>query len=354
MKIQLLSREAPQCLHPDARIRAEAQHVMDTKTKPLGALGRIESLAVDLCVMQNTLSPCVERKLMLVFAGDHGLTEEGISAYPREVTRQMVRNFADGGAAINVICRQYDIELHVIDIGVDGDIPASDGILGMKIRPGTRNSAVTDAMTRDEAIRALEAGMTAFDRFHTREPVQILGLGEMGIGNTSSSALMISALSETGLEDLIGRGTGVDDVQLAHKKKVLRKVFAFHRLDRRPPVEVLCTVGGFEIAGMAGAALAASAAGVPVVLDGVISTAAGLLAVALEPCCREYLIIGHRSVEPAQKAAARVLGLEPVLDLEMRLGEGTGAALTMNLAETACRILREMASFDDAGVSGKV
>lgn len=333
-------------------LRARAQALIDNKTKPLGSLGRLEDLAVRICTIQDSLSPRSANRLMLVFAADHGLVEEGISAYPREVTEQMVRNFAQGGAAINVLCRAYGIGLKVIDIGVCAELQDLAAIHHAKVSFGTGNAALGPAMTADQANQAIEAGISAFRASHARQAVDLLGLGEMGIGNTSSAALLIAALTGHSVEAMAGRGTGVDDAQLAHKKKVLRKVFDYHRLDRREPFDILARVGGLEIAGMVGAALAAAAERVPVVLDGVISTAAGLVAAALVPQSSEYFIIGHRSVEPAQRHAAEALRLEPVFDLAMRLGEGSGAAVAMNLADTACRIFREMASFESAGVSG--
>ncbi len=338
----------------DDGLRARAQFMIDNKTKPLGSLGKIEELAVRLCSMQNTLKPKTENKLMLVFAGDHGVTEEGVSAFPQEVTAQMVHNFSSGGAAINVLCAQYGIKLRVVDMGVNALIDYSGMVINKKVRRGTRNFALGEAMTREEAHGAIKNGMDAFWEIHERNPVDILGLGEMGIGNTSSAAMIISMLCGIPVEETAGRGTGVDDPGLAHKIKVLRKAFALHSPVPADGMEILRKVGGYEIAGMAGAALAAASTRVPVVLDGVISTAAGLIAWAINPRIKDYLFVGHKSVEKAQAAACRILGLEPVLDLSMRLGEGTGAALTMGLLESAARIIESMASFEDASVSGKI
>ena len=338
----------------DPALRQAAQSLIDNKTKPLGALGRLEDLAVRLCVMQGSLKPVTAGKLMLVFAGDHGLVEEGVSAFPQEVTVQMLHNFSAGGAAINVLCRQFNIDLQVVDAGVKGDVSSLAGIIGRKVRAGTRNAAKEAAMSADECRQALEAGMAVFKELAVRQPVQLLGLGEMGIGNTSSAALLIAGLTGSPLDGLVGRGTGLYDSQLDHKTAVLRRVMDFHQLAGRDPFDILCRVGGFEIAGMAGAAIAAAAARVPVVLDGVISTAAGLVAAALLPAVRDYMIIGHRSVEGAQARAAASLRIEPLLDLGMRLGEGTGAALAMSLWETAGRIVNQMASFADAGVSERL
>jgi len=354
----------PEIPPQDEGLRARAQFLMDNKTKPLGSLGKLEELAVRLCAMRNTLKPETGKKLMLVFAADHGITEEGVSAYPQEVTAQMVRNFSKGGAAINVLCAQYGVDLRVIDMGVNAEVEYSGTVLNKKVRKGTRNFALGDAMTGEEAVLGVRNGMEAFLEIHGRNPVDLLGLGEMGIGNTSSAAMIISVLSGLPVEETAGRGTGVDDPGLAHKVKVLRKALslhaaalhaaALHAARAKDGMEILKRVGGFEIAGMAGAALAAASRRIPVVLDGVISTAAGLVAWAIDPRIKDYLIVGHKSMEKAQAAACGLLGLEPVLDLSMRLGEGTGAVLAMTMMESAALLLENMASFEDASVSGKV
>ncbi|WP_419658147.1 CobT:nicotinate-nucleotide--dimethylbenzimidazole phosphoribosyltransferase [Desulfosarcina variabilis str. Montpellier] len=327
------------------------QHKMDNKTKPLGALGRLEALAIQICRIQQTLLPRVDNKFVFVFAADHGITEEGVSAYPSEVTGQMVTNFLNGGAAINVLCRHHGIDLRIVDMGVSTPIDPHPLLIDKKVRPGTRNFALAPAMTDAEAIQALEAGMTCFLDAHTRQPLDIIGLGEMGIGNTTAASAIISAATHIAPEQATGRGTGVDDAGMRHKIKVIRKVLDFQQPVPTDGMDILCKVGGFEIAGMAGATLAAASKGVAVVLDGVISTAAGLIAYLIKPEVKDYLISGHRSVETAQAAALKMMGLTPVVDLDMRLGEGTGAALTMDIVDAACRVMREMASFDEAGVS---
>ncbi len=338
----------------DQELTAKAQYIIDNKTKPPGSLGKLETVAVRLCGMQGSLTPSTAVKRMLVFAGDHGLVEEGVSAFPQEVTLQMMHNFVSGGAAINVLCRQFGIDLHLVDMGVKGDVSDLSSVQQRKVRRGTRNAALTSAMTEEETAAALDGGKAAFLETRASGSCQVLGLGEMGIGNTSSASLITAAVTGTPVASIVGRGTGVDDRQLAHKREVLEKVYAFHHLDTCSAWEVLQRVGGFEIAGMAGAAMAAAAEGVCVVLDGVISTAAGLIAAGLLPGIEQYFIISHQSVEHAQHHAARHLGLEPLIDLNLRLGEGSGAAIAINLVETSCRIFNEMASFDDAKVSGKV
>ncbi len=330
-----------------------ARQKMDNKTKPLGALGRLEALAVQMSLIQKTLSPKTDGKALFVFAADHGITEEGVSAYPAEVTGQMVMNFLEGGAAINVLCRHHNIRMKIVDMGVNADIAPHPDLIDRKIRRGTRNFALEPAMTHEEAIRALEAGMTCFLDAHAADPIHIVGLGEMGIGNTTAASAIISAATGISPKEATGCGTGVDDAGIRHKIEVIEKVLGFQQPDPDDGLDLLCKVGGFEIAGIVGAALAAASKGVAVVIDGVISTAAGLIAHRICPAIGDYLISGHRSVEAAQAAALEQMGLTPVLDLEMRLGEGTGAAMTMDIVAAACRIMNEMASFADAGVSGK-
>lgn len=348
-----LCREVIEKIALPADLSAEAWAKMDDKSKPLGALGKLEALGVKLAVIQGTLNPGIHRKAMLVFAGDHGVTEEGVSAFPREVTGQMVENFLNGGAAINVLCRCHTIEMKVVDMGVDKAFSPHPDLIRAKVAPGTRNMAIEPAMTPDQASLALENGIRAFQSLceDGGGSPQILGLGEMGIGNTTSATAIICAVTGLTPAEAAGRGTGIDDEGLSHKIKVIQRILNFHHLDPTDGFDVLRTLGGFELAGIAGAALAAASKGTAVVLDGVISTAAGLVACLLCPEIKPYLISGHKSVERAQAAALDFMGLEPVVDLDMRLGEGTGAALAISLAETACRIMSEMASFDEAKIS---
>lgn len=327
-----------------------AQTKVDNKTKPLGALGRIEKLAVQLSVIQKDLNPVIRNKWMFVFAGDHGVVEEGVSAFPAKVTVQMVENFLDGGAAINAFCRQYDIKLAVVDMGVNGDFPDHKLLIKHKVARGTKNFAVQRAMSTEQAVQAMEKGAQTFFEGNQRNKCDIVGMGEMGIGNTSSASAIICAVTGLSVDDITGRGTGVDDSGLKRKKEVLSKALVLHQPDKSSAVELLSTLGGYELAGICGAILAAASDGCCVVLDGIISTAAGLLAYLISPDISGYLVGGHKSVEVGQKAALDFMGLEPVLDLDMRLGEGTGAAITINLVELACSMMREMASFEEAGV----
>lgn len=334
-------------------LRDTSQKKVDLKTKPLGALGRVEKIAVQLSVIQNSLQPKIQNKTMFVFAGDHGVVEEGVSAFPAKVTVQMVENFLKGGAAINVFCDQYDIDLAVVDIGVNGDFPDHELLIKNKVAPGTENFAVQRAMTIEQAIASIEKGAEVFLSKNQTSTCDIVGMGEMGIGNTSSATAIISAVTGISVDDIIGRGTGVDDSGLKRKKEVLERALALHKPNRNGAINLLSSVGGFEIGGICGAVLAAASEGCCVVLDGIISTAAGLLAYLLCPDISGYLVSGHKSVEIGQQAALEFMGLEPVLNLDMRLGEGTGAAITINLVELACKMMREMASFEEAGIDCK-
>ena len=327
-----------------------AQTKVDRKTKPLGSLGRVEQLAVRLAAIQERLDPAVDCRRMYVFAGDHGVVEEGVSAFPAKVTVQMVENFLAGGAAINVFCRHYGIELWVVDSGVAGDFADHPQLIKRKVARGTANFALGPAMTRQQALQAIEEGARAFLHGQGRQPCSMVGMGEMGIGNSSSATAIICAATGLGAAAVAGRGTGVDDVGLARKIEVIDKALALHGVDGSDPLELLARLGGYELAGICGAVLAAAAGRCCVVLDGIISTAAGLIACLLCPTAADYIVAGHRSVETGQAEALRLMGLEPVLDLGLRLGEGTGAAITMNLVDLACRMMREMASFEEAGV----
>lgn len=330
-----------------------AQHKIDLKTKPLGALGTIEDLAVRMALIKGDLNPSADKKALLVFAGDHGVAEEGVSAFPAEVTPQMVQNFLNGGAAINILCKHHDIDISVIDMGVNYDFGSINGLIDMKVRKGTRNFAHEEAMTSEEVVIALENGMTVLLEKYIEKPFEIIGLGEMGIANTTSASAIISVVTGIKATDAVGRGTGIDDKVFKHKTAVIERALNLHKPIADDGFDILRKIGGYEIAGIAGAVLAAASKQVPVVLDGVISTAAGLIAYLLNPKVGDYLFAGHKSVEIGQKKALEFMDLKPIVDLGMRLGEGTGAAIAMNIIDSACRIMRDMASFEDAGVTNK-
>lgn len=316
-------------------------------TKPPESLGRLEELVADYGRIRTSAMPALERKSMLIFCGDHGVTEEGVSAFPAEVTRQMVANFLRGGAAVSVLCRHHGIEPVVIDMGVRG--PAQPGAIAVRIAEGTRNFAREAAMTRGQAMRAIDAGI----ELASGNAAEIIGLGEMGIGNTTAASALLCAFTGLAAAESAGRGTGVDDEGLGRKARVIEQALELHRPDPGDPVGVLAAVGGFEIAGMAGAILGAARRGVAVVLDGFISCSAALVARAMEPQCREAMIFSHCSAERGHARMLAALGARPYLDLGMRLGEGTGAALLIGLLASSLALYREMATFAEAAVSGK-
>ena len=337
----------------DAAARQAAEARQSQLTKPPGSLGRLEQLSVQIAGIQGTARPDVSRKALFVMAGDHGVVAEGVTAFPQDVTWQMVANFAAGGAAINVLGRQLGATVVVVDVGVVADAPVNGAVLVRKVARGTQNMAIGPAMSRAEARRAVEVGIevlaSAMD-----PPLQLVGVGDMGIGNTTAAAAIIAAMTGLAPAAVTGRGTGLDDTQLRHKVEVISRALAVNQPAASDALDVLAKVGGLEIGAMAGVMLGAAARRVPVMVDGVISGAAALLAVGLAPQVKDYLIAGHRSVEPGHDSALAHLRLEPLLDLQMRLGEGTGGALAMHLVEAAVRTLNEMATFAEAGVSGAI
>jgi len=332
--------------------RAQAKERLDQLIMPHWALGRLMDLALDMAGICGTVRPSVERKTIVVMAGDHGITDSGVSLFPKEVTVEMVRGFVNGVAGINVLAKQAGANVKIVNMGVAGDLStlaAGGKILGRKIAAGTNNFAEGPAMSRDQAIRALEAGISVAQEL--ADSTDLFGTGDMGIGNTSPSSALVATLCQVPIAEVVGRGTGLDDAQLEHKIEVLEKALSLNNPDPADPIDVLSKVGGFEIAGIAGLVLGAAALKKPIVIDGFISTAGALLAGRLAPKSKEYMIAAHRSVEKGQVAALADLGKEPLLDLQFRLGEGTGAAVAMNLVEGAVAILTEMATFSEAAVS---
>jgi nicotinate-nucleotide--dimethylbenzimidazole phosphoribosyltransferase len=329
-----------------------ARERQNTLTKPPGSLGRLEDLSIQLAGIYGDPMPTIEHKVIVTMAGDHGVVAEGVSAFPQEVTPQMVLNFLNEGAAINVLARHADARVVIVDMGVASDFDAHPGLVDKKVAPGTENLARGPAMSRQQALQALTAGAEVVEA-ELERGLDILVLGEMGIGNTTPSTAIAAALTGLAPSEIAGRGTGVDDEGLARKIEAIERGLAVNQPDPDDAVDVLAKVGGFEIGGMAGAMVAAAAHGRPVLVDGFISTAAAMLAVGLAPAIRPYLIAGHLSDECGHRAMLDWLELEPLLDLNLRLGEGTGAALSLSLAEAACKILSEMATFAEAGVSGE-
>ncbi len=325
---------------------------MDNLTKPLGSLGRMEGFALALAAINGTQKPVIAKKRVYTLAGDHGVTAEGVSAYPSEVTPQMVLNFLGGGAAINVLTRHVGAEITVVDMGVNFDFGGAPGLLDCKIGMGTANFVKEPAMSREQALAALSAGIELADQAAT-DGVDILGVGEMGIGNTTSASAILAVFSGLSPEEVVGRGTGVDDEGLQRKADAVRKGIAVNAPDANDPVDVLAKVGGFELAGMAGIFLGAAKNSIPVVCDGFISSSAALVAVKLCEAVSDYLFVAHLSEEQAHARMLDLLDKEPVLDLGMRLGEGTGAALAISILEASAKVLTEMVTFEEAGVSNK-
>ena len=322
-------------------------------TKPPGALGQLEDVGIRLAGLAGSCPPPLPSPATVaVFAADHGVHAQGVSPWPQEVTAQMVGTFLTGGAAVNVLAAQVGAQVVVVDVGVASTLDDAPGLLLHKVRAGTRDLAVEPAMTRDEAVQALEVGISVAQQL-VGDGARCLLSGDMGIANTTASAALIAAFTGREPADVTGRGTGVDDATLAHKTDVVRRALALHAPDPTDPVGVLAAVGGLEHAAIAGFVLGAAAARVPVLLDGVIAGAAALAAVALAPDAVDACIAGHRSAEPGHAVALAALGLRPLVDLELRLGEGTGAVLALPLVQGAAAVLRDMATFDSAGVTDK-
>ena len=331
----------------------EAQRRLDSLTKPIGSLGRLETIAAQAYSIFAGQMPPSLRKAVYVFAADHGVTDEGVSAYPREVTAQMVRNFLEGGAAVNVLARLHEADLTVVDVGVDAEFEEAPGLCRMKVRHGSRNMHRETAMTSEELERALEAGIQL--AFTAKEKGQhLVALGEMGIGNTTAASAITAMLTRQSISRVTGCGAGLDVVGRNRKLHVIKRSIKRHFgacESNAEPLEILRCVGGLEIAAMTGFILGAAAERIAIVCDGFISTAAAAVAYALAPTVGEYLFAGHCSEEPGHRHLLRYIGIKPILDLGMRLGEGTGAVLAMSVIESACCLFSEMATFTSAGVS---
>ena len=334
----------------DEKAMAAAQARQDSLTKPRGALGRLEAISIQVAGITGRERPRIRDKAVIVMAGDHGVVAEGVSAYPSAVTPQMVLNFLRGGAAINVLARHVGARVVVVDVGVAADIPPQPGLVVRKVGYGTANLRRGPAMTREQAVQCIEAGIEVCEAELARG-LDVVATGDMGIGNTTPSAAIAAAVTGLPVAQVTGRGTGVDDEGLALKVRVIEEALQLNRPDPRDGLDLLARVGGFEIGAIAGVILAAAAHRLPVVVDGFISTAGAVIAALLAPQARAYMISGHKSVEIGHRAMLDWLGLTPLVDLDLRLGEGTGAVLGVSLVEAACKILDEMATFDAAGVS---
>lgn len=350
---QILSVIHARILVPDPTLLAEARNHLDSLTKPLGSLGRLEDMAAQLFSIRGGDLSRPLRKAVYVFAADHGITEEGVSAYPSEVTRQMVLNFICGGAAINVLARLQHAAVHIVDVGVAGDFAGCAGVLHRKVRSGSRNMLREAAMNWDELTLAIETGLELAEDA-SRCGYNVVAPGEMGIGNTTSASALTAALTGSPAHRVTGHGTGVSSEIYANKVRVVAAVLKKHlseTVDPLSPADLLRRFGGLEIAAMTGFVLGSAALGCAIIIDGFISTAAAAFAVALAPATRSFLFAGHLSEEPGHRILLDHLGLAPVLQLNMRLGEGTGAVLAMPILEAAQHLYREMATFASAGVS---
>lgn len=335
----------------DHEAREQARQHVDQLTKPLGSLGRLEELAIELAGMTGEAFPVVTPPGVLVFAADHGVAVEGVSAYPQEVTAQMVLNMAHGGAGINVFAHQIGALQKIVDVGVLSPVEAP-GVYSKRIRAASGNMLREPAMSTEEAERSLAVGIDMAEAI-IGEGAKVLIVGEVGIGNTTASSAVLAALTGADPQEIVGRGTGLDDAGWQRKKAVVREALALHKPDADRPLDVLAKVGGLEIGAMAGAILSAASRRVPVLLDGFIATVAALLAVKIDAGVSDYLIAGHRSQEPGHVFVLEALGKEPLLDLHLRLGEGSGAAVAFPIVEAATRMLKEMATFASAGVSDR-
>jgi len=324
---------------------------LDNLTKPKESLGRLEEFAKRIVAITGRRNPSLAKKVIITMAGDHGVTEEGVSAYPSAVTAQMVYNFLRGGAGVNVLSRHVGAEVVVVDMGVGEELEAHPDLIIKKIAKGTQNFAKGPAMTREQAIKSIETGIEIVEKIIKEKGVDIIGTGEMGIGNTTPSSAIAAVFTGKPIQDVTGRGTGIDDATYIRKVNVIQKAIEVNKPNPKDPIDVLAKVGGFEIGGLVGVTLAGVANKIPVVIDGFISTAAGLIAVEMKPEVKDYIFSAHASVEIGQRWILERMGLTPILNLNMRLGEGTGAALAMSMIDAGVKILNEMASFDEAGVS---
>lgn len=336
----------------DRKLLEKARERIDKLTKPPGSLGRLEEIAKQIVAIRGEQSLQIKHKVVIVMAGDHGVVAEGVSAFPQEVTSQMLYNFVRGGAAINVFARHIGARITVVDIGVASDIKQQPEIISKKICYGTKNIAKGPAMKRIDALKSIVTGIEIAEA-EFKKGLDILAIGDMGIGNTTPSSAIISVITGQPPKQVTGRGTGIDDKMLANKIKVIEHAIKINKPNPKDPIDVLSKVGGFEIGGLVGVILLCASQNVPVIIDGFISTASALIAYQIEPKVKDYIIAGHKSQELGHRVALEYLGLKPILDLDMRLGEGAGAVLAMGIIEAAVKMYNEMSTFHEAGVSEK-
>lgn len=329
-----------------------AQQRLDNLTKPPGSLGLLEEFARRLVAIYNNEMPEIPKKVVFTFAGDHGVAEEGVSAFPQAVTAQMVFNFIKGGAGINVLARHAGADVVVIDIGVNYNFDDLKGLVTRKVVYGTKNIALGPAMTHDEAVKCIDVGRVLAQEYADRG-YRLFGTGDMGIANTTPSSAIVAVITGKTVSDVTGKGTGIDEIALSNKIRVITKAISVNRPDPQNGLDVLAKIGGAEIGGIAGLCLGAAEKGIPVVIDGFISTAGALIAYSLNPDVADYLFAAHNSVEKGHQAMLAHMKLRPILNLDLRLGEGTGAVLAMNIIDAGLKIYREMATFSEAGISDK-
>lgn len=348
--MRLLDQSIAAIHPPNQSVHQAALARLADQARPLGSLGIMEPLSAQLAAITGTLDVDFTKKIIVTCAGDHGVVEEGVSLFPQEVTPQMVYNFVQGGASVSVLARHAGASVRVADLGVNHDFPDNLPIFHKKIGKGTANFAKKPAMSREQAIRSLEAGIDIVNQLIDEEGMDLLGTGDMGIGNTTPSSAIIAAFSGLPVETVTGRGTGIDNAMLANKVRVIEKALALHRPDPTDALDVLAKVGGFEIGGLAGLVIGAASRGIPVICDGLISTAGALIACELAPEVKAYLFASHNSVEIGHRCMLDRMGLKPLLNLDFRLGEGTGTAVAMHLLDAATRVLAEIKTFAEVGI----
>ncbi len=336
---------------PDAAIHQAALQRLAVQARPQGSLGVLESLSARLAAIAGSLDVRLRKKIIVTCAGDHGVVAEGVSLFPQAVTPLMVYNFVQGGASVSVLAAHAGAEVRVADLGVNCDFDPELPIFHKKIGKGTANFAKQPAMSKEEAVRSIEAGIEIVNQLVQQESIDILGTGDMGIGNTTASSAVIAAFSGRDVRDLTGRVTGIDEAMLENKITVIEKALSLHQPDPHDPLDILAKVGGFEIGGLAGLVIGAAAHGIPVVCDGLISTAGALIGCELAPMAKAYLFASHNSVEAGHKYMLKHLGLAPLLDLQFRLGEGTGTAMAMHLLDAATRVLADIKTFAEVGIN---
>lgn len=332
----------------DKDVMREVQKRLDNLTKPIGSLGRLEEIVIQLAGIKREMSPKVDKKNIIIMCADNGVVDEGISSCPKSVTATVTINFTKGITGVNVLSRHAGSDITVVDIGVDAEL-CENGIINRKIRKGTDNIAKGPAMTREEAYQAIITGIQTVEKLY-QEGVQLLGTGEMGIGNTTTSSAVIAAYADAPIESIVGKGAGLTKEAYINKIDVVRRAIEVNRPNREDPIEVLTKVGGFDIGGLVGCFLGAAIYRIPILIDGIISGAAAILAIRLHPLVRDFIIPSHGSAEPGTSLMFQIIGMKPILDLEMRLGEGTGAALGFHIVDAAVAAYMQMGTFDDANI----